>query len=298
MKTIAGLFLFAALAGAQTPAASTATVTGTLAGTLTVAGTGVSGSMPVSGTVAITYPTGTTSPTTTATVTGTLSGALALTGTGLGGSMQVTGPVTITYPTGNTPPPPPTCSPFTDPLTGASGTALNPVNWTQPTGFNVGGGTAVQNSGVAQANAKYRGGGAILTSCPSSLTPYVQFVVSAVDGLGAIQGLLLTTTTGNGYSISLNNSGVNNSISKCTAGKCTYLGPATCSAAFAATNTFKTSAVIVSGNSIAISVWRNGVLCGTVNDTASPYTTGFSGFAIYANGSATGDQISQPQLVN
>jgi hypothetical protein len=285
MKILAGLFLFAAIAHAQTT-----TVTGILTGTLTVQGTGVTGSMPVSGTVAVTYPTGTASPPATATVTGTLSGALGVSGTDISGNMPVSGTVTITYPTGTTPPPPPpppgTCAPFTDPFSGALGAALNSANWTQPAGFSIGGGSVVQDLGVAQANAKYRGGGAILTSCPASLTPSIQFTVAAVDGLGAIQGLLSTTAAGNGYSVSLNNSGDNQQVTKCTAGVCKSIGTAVCSAGFTATSVFRASAVIVAEKSIAISVYRNGVLCGTVTDSSSPYTTGYSGFVIDANGSA------------
>jgi hypothetical protein len=107
------------------------------------------------------------------------------------------------------------------------------------------------------------------------------------------------SAAGSGYKIGVNNIGGNATLSKCAAGVCnSSFGTATCSAAFAATNVFKASAVIVAGTSIAISVYRNGVLCGTVTDTTSPYTTGYSGFAIYANASATGDQISQVQLVN
>ena len=297
MKILAGLFLFAAIAHAQTT-----TVTGILTGTLTVQGTGVTGSMPVSGTVAVTYPTGTASPPATATVTGTLSGALGVSGTDISGNMPVSGTVTITYPTGTTPPPPPpppgTCAPFTDPFSGALGAALNSANWTQPAGFSIGGGSVVQNVGVAQANAKYRGGGAILTSCPSSLTPSIQFTVAAVDGQDSLAGLLSMTTAGNGYAIEINNSGDNNTVGKCVAGNCSYLGTAVCSAAFAATNIFKTSAVIVAGNSIAISVYRNGALCGTVTDSSSPYTSGYGGFIVYANGNVTGDQISNLSVVN
>jgi hypothetical protein len=172
------------------------------------------------------------------------------------------------------------------------------ANWTAPAGFAIGGGSVVQNAGVAQANAAFRGGGAILTSCPQSLAPSVQFTVAKVDGLGAIQGLLSTTAAGNGYSVSLNNSGDNQQVTKCTAGVCKSIGTAVCSAGFTATSVFRASAVIVAAKSIAISVYRNGVLCGTVPDSSSPYTTGYSGFVIDANGSATGDQISQPQLVN
>ena len=297
MKILAGLFLFATFLFATIVSAQTSAATVPITGTFTVAGTNINGSMPASGTVTITYPTGTGSGTSTA--TGTFLGTLAGTGTGVSVSMQFTGPVTITYPTGTVPPPPPSaCAPFTDAFSGTLGTALNSANWTQPSGFSISGGSVVQNTGVAQANAAYRGGGVILTSCPSSLTPYVQFTVAKVDGQDSLAGMLSMTTAGNGYAIEINNSGDNNTVGKCVAGKCSYLGTAVCSAAFAATNIFKTSAVIVAGKSIAISVYRNGALCGTVTDSSSPYTSGYGGFIVYANASATGDQISNLSIVN
>lgn len=234
-----------------------------------------------------------------------VSGALTFTTLGVSETVQINGTFngSVLISGSGTPipapPPPPivvgpsACTPFTDPLTGASGTAMNSANWSPPTGFALGGGSVVQNAGVAQANAAYRGGGTVLMACPQSLAPYVQFTVSAVDGLNTLQGLISTTAAGNGYAIGISNTGGNNGVAKCTAGVCKFLGYASCSAAFAPASVFKASAVIVPGTSIAISVYQNGVLCGTVTDTASPYTNGYSGFAIYANKVVAGDQISQ-----
>lgn len=193
---------------------------------------------------------------------------------------------------------PPPCSPFTDPFSGSSGTALNSSWWTAVPGLSVGGGSVVQNSGVAQGNAAFRGGGAIVTACSGSTTPSVQFTVAAIDGENAMFGLISMTSAETGYVVQVGNSSANMILNKCTAGSCGFLGTAVCGAAFSVGNVFKASAVIVPGTSIAISVYRNGTLCGTITDSSSPHTSGYGGFAILPNGSATGDQISTLSVVN
>ena len=190
------------------------------------------------------------------------------------------------------------CEPFTEPLSAPLGTPLNPANWSSVPALPIGGGTIVQNAGLAEASAVSHGGAAVLTSCPQSNTPSVQFAVNAADGLGALQGMLVMSTTGNGYTVALNNGGVNQPLYKCAAGVCAPLGVATCGGGFTASHVFRTSALIVPGASIAISVYRDGLLCGTVNDTTKPWTAGYSGLIIIPSKAVTGDQISQVQVVN
>jgi hypothetical protein len=193
------------------------------------------------------------------------------------------------------------CAPFTDPFSGTLGTALNSASWTNIPVFAVGGGTLVQDSGKLVGNAAYRGGAAIETLCAASLNSYVQFTLTAIDGLN-IYALLDMDSLANGYLFIWNGTATANvEVAKCTAGSCTFEMYANCLSNTVAGGVYKAVSTKVAGTSATLTLYQNGTLCngnGPYVDATSPYLGNYGGFAISPQASQTGDEVSNVTIVN